>query len=66
MTHETPDDEIEIDEAIELSGLSRRTLMRLKATGKIAARTEALPSVQRQRRLLFRRSEIESLRGSEG
>lgn len=56
-------DEITIDEAMRITGRKRDTLMRWKAAGKVTARVVAAPITQRQRRILFRRSEIESLAG---
>lgn len=65
MTNEgSTDDEIDITEAIRMSGKSRETLMRYKRTGKLTARTEEREYRQRQRRVLFRRSEIEALAGA--
>ncbi len=64
MTEERPaSDEIDIDEAMRLTGRTRDTLMRWKANGKVTARVVSAPVVQRQRRILFRRSEIEALAG---
>lgn len=62
MTHERPTtDEIDITEAMQITGKSRETLMRWKKAGKLTARTEEREYLQRQRRVLFRRSEVESL-----
>lgn len=64
MTEERPaDEEITIDEAMRLTGRTRDTLMRWKKAGKVAARTVDAEYMQRQRRILFRRSEIESIAG---
>ena len=68
MTHDPgATDEIDITEAMRLSGLSRRTLMRYKETGRLKGRVETRSTTQRQRRVLFVRDEIEALaRGDEG
>jgi hypothetical protein len=67
MTDDSPESsEIDIDEAMRLSGISRRTLMRYKVTGKLTTRIDSRTTEQRQRRILFRRDEIEALRGNEG
>jgi NAD(P)H-hydrate repair Nnr-like enzyme with NAD(P)H-hydrate epimerase domain len=55
------DEEIDIAEAMRISGRTRDTLMRWKRAGKVAARTVETEYTQRQRRVLFRRSEIEAL-----
>jgi len=57
----TASDEIDIVEAMRITGRQRDTLMRWKRDGKVQARviTEVIP--QRQRRILFRRDEIERL-----
>ncbi|MBK9711582.1 MAG: hypothetical protein IPO81_09700 [Kouleothrix sp.] len=56
-------EEIDITEAMRLSGLSRETLMRRKRAGTLHARTVEQEYRQRQRRVLFRRDEIEALAG---
>jgi hypothetical protein len=64
LTNDSPaSEEITIDEAMALTGKSRDTLMRWKARGKVTARTVETEYTQRQRRILFRRSEIEALAG---
>lgn len=64
MSEESPaDEEITIDEAMRLTGRTRDTLMRWKATGKVTARVVTAPITQRQRRILFHRSEIERVAG---
>jgi len=64
MTTPTPaDDEIDIDEAMRLSGKSRATLMRWKRDARLTTRTGVRELTQRQRRLFFLRSEIEALAG---
>lgn len=66
MTHDSSaGDEIDIDEAMRLTGKSRETLMRWKRQGKLTARTEDREYAQRQRRVLFRREEIERLAGQQ-
>lgn len=56
-------DEIDITEAMRLTGKSRETLMRWKRTGKLTGRIVEQQYTQRQRRVLFRRDEIERLIG---
>ena len=64
MTNDSPaGEEITIDEAMKLTGRSRDTLMRWKARGKVKARTVETEYTQRQKRVLFLRSEIEALAG---
>ena len=64
MPHETPaSDEIDIDEAVRLTGLRRETLMRYKRAGKLAGRVAIVEQTQRNRKVLFRRDEIEALAG---
>lgn len=58
-------DEIDINEVIRITGKTRDTIMRWKRAGRITGRTESITQVQRQRRLLFRRSEIEKITGAE-
>jgi len=53
-----PDEWIDIDEARELTGKSRETLMRWKAQQAVAARTENEKFTQRQRRVLFKKSDL--------
>lgn len=66
MTNDPPtNDEIDITEAIRLSGKSRATLMRRKRDKQLTTRTDVREHTQRQRRLLFLRSEIEALAGEE-
>lgn len=67
MTHDSPaSEEIDITEAMRITGKSRETLMRWKRQGKVTTRTEDREYAQRQRRVLFRRAEIEQLAGHEG
>lgn len=62
MTSESlVNDEIDINEAMRLTGKSRATLMRWKRDKKLTTRTDIREYRQRQRRLMFRRSEIEAL-----
>jgi predicted DNA-binding transcriptional regulator AlpA len=56
-------DEIDIDEVMRLTGKSRSTIMRWKRDKELTTRTEVRIHQQHQRRLLFRRSEIEPLVG---
>lgn len=64
VTHESPtSDEIDITEAMRITGKSRETLMRWKRQGKVTTRTEEREYAQRQRRVLFQRDEIERLGG---
>lgn len=56
-------DEIDITEAMRITGKSRETLMRWKRAGKITGRIVEQQYTQRQRRVLFRRDEIERLIG---
>lgn len=56
-------DEVTIDEAMRISGRKRDTLMRWKRDKKLTARIVDADVTQRQRRILFRRSEVESLAG---
>jgi hypothetical protein len=66
MQNETPaSDEIDITEAIRITGKSRETLMRWKRLGKLKSRTEEREYTQRQRRVLFRWSDVERLAGDE-
>ena len=66
MENESPtNDEIDIDEAMRLTGKSRATLMRWKEDKNLTTRTTVRVHTQRQRRLLFLRSEIEALTGEE-
>ena len=66
MTNESlANDEIDIDEAMRLTGKSRATLMRWKDEKSLTTRTTVRVHTQRQRRLLFLRSEIEALAGDE-
>jgi predicted DNA-binding transcriptional regulator AlpA len=66
MTNENPaDDEIDIDEAMRITGRSRSTLMRWIREKKLTAHTQLRDFTQRQPRVMFRRSEIESLAGSD-
>lgn len=61
MTTEPTAEEIDITEAMRLTGKTRDTLMRWKKIGKVRARTVVTEYTQRQRRLLFQRSDIEKL-----
>lgn len=64
MTTDNPaNDEIDIDEAMRLTGKSRATLMRWKKT--LTTRTEVREFTQRQPRIVFLRSEIEQLAGEQ-
>jgi predicted DNA-binding transcriptional regulator AlpA len=54
-------DEIDINEAMQITGKSRATLMRWKREKGLTTRTDIREYRQRQRRLMFRRSEIEAL-----
>ena len=64
MTEELPTgDEIDIDEAVKLTGLRRETLMRYKRDGKLSGRVALVEQTQRNRKLLFPRSEILKLAG---
>lgn len=67
MTTDTPadDDEITIEEAMQIAGVARDTLMRWKRDGKVSARTVEATFTQRQRRVLFKRSEIARRAGSD-
>ena len=66
MTTEDPaSDEITIDEAMQLSGKSRVALMKLKARGKLKGRVVLVERTQRNRKVMFRRDEIEALAGRE-
>lgn len=56
-------EEIDITEAMRITGKSRETLMRWKRQGKVTSRTEDREYAQRQRRVLFRKDEIERLAG---
>ena len=58
MNTEPSGEWIDIDEAMTLTGKSRRTLMRWKLTKHVEARTSDQPFVQRQRRIEFRKSDI--------
>lgn len=49
---------IDIDEAMRLTGKSRRTLMRWKKENQVEARTVDQEFVQRQRRTEFRKADI--------
>lgn len=53
-----PEEWIDIDEAIRLTGKSKRTLMRWKLTKKVQARTIDQEFVQRQRRTVFNKSDV--------
>ena len=64
MTNESPaSDEITIEEAMRISGRKRDTLMRWKRTAKLTTRIVEAQVTKRQRRILFRRSEVEALAG---
>lgn len=52
------DEWVDIDEAMRLTGASRRTLMRWRADGKVKATTREREFTQRQRRILFKRSDL--------
>lgn len=66
MQNEHPaSDEIDITEAMRITGKTRDAIMRWKRAGKINARVELRERTQRQRRILFQRSEIEKLAGGE-
>lgn len=66
MIEESPaTDEIDITEAMRLTGKTRDTLMRWKRDGKVSARVETRTHTQRQRRILFLRSDIEKVAGAE-
>jgi hypothetical protein len=66
MNDERPasSDEITIEEAMQISGRARDTLMRWKRDKKLTTRIIEATITRRQRRILFRRSEIEALAGS--
>lgn len=63
MTANSSAEEIDITEAMRITGKSRETLMRWKRQGKLTARTEDREYAQRQRRVLFRKDEVERLAG---
>lgn len=64
MSEDRPvSEEIDITEAMRMTGKSRETLMRWKRAGKVTARIEERQYTQRQRRVLFRRDEIQKLMG---
>jgi hypothetical protein len=66
MTEQTPAaDEVDITEAMRITGKTRDTLMRWKRDGKVTARVETRTRTQRQRRILFLRSDIEKAAGAE-
>lgn len=66
MQNDSPaSEEIDITEAMRITGKSRRTLMRWKEEKGLTARTEVKEFTQRQRRVLFRREEIEKLAGQQ-
>lgn len=65
MTTADADDEITIEDAIRISGKSRRTLMRLKRAGRLQAHISDEVVPQSNRVLKFRRSEIEALASKE-
>jgi hypothetical protein len=58
-------EEIDITEAMQITGKSRETLMRWKRQGKLTTRTEDRTYAQRQRRVLFRKDEIERMAGQQ-
>jgi hypothetical protein len=49
---------VDIDEAIRLTGRTRKTLMLWKKGGRVEAKTEETAFTQRQRRTLFRKSDL--------
>jgi hypothetical protein len=53
-----PDEWIDIDQARVLTGKSRKTLMIWKRDQEVAARTEDATFTQRQKRVLFKRSDL--------
>lgn len=58
MNTEQAEEWIDIDEAVKLTGRSRRTLMRWKKERKVAARTVDQEFVQRQRRTEFSKGDL--------
>jgi len=52
------DEWIDIDQARQLTGKSRKTLMIWKRDQEVAARTENAEFTQRQRRVLFRKADL--------
>ena len=66
MTTDMPaNDEIDIDEAMWITGRSRSTLMRWIKEKHLTTHTQVREFTQRQPRIIFRRSEIEPLAGSD-
>jgi predicted DNA-binding transcriptional regulator AlpA len=66
MTTKIPaNDEIDIDEAMRITGKSRSTLMRWIKEKNLTTHTQLREFTQKQPRIIFRRSEIESLAGTE-
>lgn len=55
-----PDEWIDIDEAMQRTGLSKRTLMRYKLTNKVETQVVDTEFRQRQRRTLFKVSSLPS------
>lgn len=62
-TDDPASEEIDIDEAMRITGKSRATLMRWKREKGLTTRTAIQEYTQRQSRVLFRRDEIEALTG---
>lgn len=58
MPDQNREEWVDIDEAQRITGASQRTLMRWKKAGKVQAKTEETEFTQRQRRTLFRRSDL--------
>ena len=52
------DEWVDIDEAMRLTGRTRKTLMLWKKGGRVEAKTEETDFTQRQRRTLFRKGDL--------
>jgi len=66
MTADLPaNDEIDIDEAMRITGRSRSTLMRWIKEKNLTTHTQLREFTQKQPRVMFRRSEIISLAGTD-
>lgn len=60
-TDRSASDEIDMDEAMRVSGKTRDALMKLKKRGRLSTRIVLAEQVQKNRKILFRRNEIEAL-----